>query len=45
MKLQDPRLFKEQCFIDGSWVGADGGGTLPVHNPATAATLGVIPNM
>jgi succinate-semialdehyde dehydrogenase/glutarate-semialdehyde dehydrogenase len=45
MKLQDPRLFKEQCFVDGSWVGADGGGTLPVHNPATAATLGAVPNM
>jgi len=45
MKLQDPRLFREQCFIDGSWVGADGGGTLPVHNPATAATLGAVPNM
>src|ERR1700737_621626 len=45
MKLQDPRLFKEQCFIDGSWLGADGGGTLPVHNPATEATLGTIPNM
>jgi succinate-semialdehyde dehydrogenase/glutarate-semialdehyde dehydrogenase len=45
MKLQDPRLFREQCFIDGSWVGADGGGTLPVNNPATAATLGAVPNM
>src|ERR1700687_5508597 len=45
MKLQDPRLFREQCFIDGSWVGADGGGTLPVHNPATAAALGTVPNM
>jgi succinate-semialdehyde dehydrogenase/glutarate-semialdehyde dehydrogenase len=45
MKLKDPRLFREQCFIDGSWVGADGGGTLPVHNPATAATLGAVPNM
>jgi succinate-semialdehyde dehydrogenase / glutarate-semialdehyde dehydrogenase len=45
MKLQDPRLFKEQCFIDGSWVGADGDGTLPVHNPATAAALGTVPNM
>src|SRR5260370_33256588 len=44
-QLQDPRLFREQCFIDGSWVGADGGGTLPVHNPATAATLGAVPNM
>jgi succinate-semialdehyde dehydrogenase/glutarate-semialdehyde dehydrogenase len=38
-------MFREQCFIDGSWVGADGGGTLPVHNPATAATLGTVPNM
>jgi succinate-semialdehyde dehydrogenase/glutarate-semialdehyde dehydrogenase len=45
MKLLDPRLFKEQCFIDGGWVVADGGATLPVHNPATAATLGVVPNM
>jgi succinate-semialdehyde dehydrogenase/glutarate-semialdehyde dehydrogenase len=45
MKLQDPGLFKEQCFIDGSWAGADGGGTLPVHNPATAAALGTVPNM
>jgi succinate-semialdehyde dehydrogenase/glutarate-semialdehyde dehydrogenase len=44
-QLQDPRLFREQCFIDGSWVGADGGGTLPVQNPATAATLGAVPNM
>jgi succinate-semialdehyde dehydrogenase/glutarate-semialdehyde dehydrogenase len=45
MKLQDPRLFREQCFIDGAWVGADGGGTLPVHNPATAEPLGAVPNM
>jgi succinate-semialdehyde dehydrogenase/glutarate-semialdehyde dehydrogenase len=45
MKLLDPRLFKEQCFIDGGWAGADGGGTLPVKNPASAATLGVVPNM
>jgi len=45
MKLQDPSLFREQCFIDGSWAAADGGGTLPVHNPATAAPLGTVPNM
>jgi succinate-semialdehyde dehydrogenase/glutarate-semialdehyde dehydrogenase len=45
MKLQDSRLFRELGFIDGSWAGADGGGTLPVHNPATAEALGVIPNM
>jgi succinate-semialdehyde dehydrogenase/glutarate-semialdehyde dehydrogenase len=45
MKLQDPRLLKESGYIDGSWVGADGGESLPVHNPATGAKLGAIPNM
>lgn len=45
MKLQDPRLLRESGYIDGSWVGADGGESLPVHNPATGAKLGVIPNM
>src|SRR5882757_5942216 len=45
MQLQDPRLFRELGYIDGSWIAADSGGTLPVQNPATAAKLGVIPNM
>jgi succinate-semialdehyde dehydrogenase/glutarate-semialdehyde dehydrogenase len=45
MKLNDPRLFREQCFVDGGWVAADSGGTLPVRNPATGAPLGVVPNM
>jgi succinate-semialdehyde dehydrogenase/glutarate-semialdehyde dehydrogenase len=44
-QLQDSRLFREQCFIDGSWVDGDSGRTLPVHNPATAEPLGAIPNM
>ena len=45
MKLQDNRLFREQGYIAGAWVSADGGGTLAVHNPATNEQLGVIPNM
>jgi succinate-semialdehyde dehydrogenase / glutarate-semialdehyde dehydrogenase len=45
MKLQDPKLFRELCFIDGGWIAADSGATLPVHNPATAEALGQIPNM
>ncbi len=45
MKLTDSLLLREQCFIDGRWAPADDGGTLPVHNPATAETLGVIPKM
>ena len=45
MKLRDPLLLRELCFIDGRWVPADNGGTLAVHNPATAERLGLIPNM
>jgi succinate-semialdehyde dehydrogenase/glutarate-semialdehyde dehydrogenase len=45
MRLNDSSLFRELGFIDGEWVGADGGGTLSVINPATAERLGGIPNM
>jgi len=45
MKLKDPKLLRELCFIDGVWLGADDGGALDVKNPATAEKLGSIPNM
>jgi succinate-semialdehyde dehydrogenase/glutarate-semialdehyde dehydrogenase len=45
VKLKDTALFREQCFIDGRWTGADDGGTIDVQNPATAAKLGTIPKM
>ena len=45
LKLQDPLLLRELCFIDGGWVPADDGGTVPVINPASAQKLGVIPKM
>ena len=45
MMLNDPKLKREQCFIDGGWVSADGGGVLNVSNPATGQKLGSIPNM
>jgi succinate-semialdehyde dehydrogenase/glutarate-semialdehyde dehydrogenase len=45
MKLKDPNLLREQCFIDGSWIGADNAAVLEVRNPATAQKLGSIPNM
>src|ERR1700678_4483223 len=45
MKLKDPLLLREMCYIDGGWAPADGGGTVAVHNPATAEKLGVVPNM
>jgi succinate-semialdehyde dehydrogenase/glutarate-semialdehyde dehydrogenase len=45
VNLKDHKLLRELCFIDGSWVPADDGATLPVNNPATAGLLGSIPNM
>jgi succinate-semialdehyde dehydrogenase/glutarate-semialdehyde dehydrogenase len=45
MKFKDSLLLRQQCFIDGRWESADNGGTVVVHNPATAEVLGLIPNM
>ncbi|MGJ4913766.1 NAD-dependent succinate-semialdehyde dehydrogenase [Bradyrhizobium sp. HKCCYLRH2060] len=35
-RLKDPSLLREQCYIDGAWVGTP---VLPVNNPATGAEL------
>ncbi len=45
IKLRDQNLLRQSCYVDGRWLSADGGATLPVHNPATGETLGSIPNM
>ncbi|HVC01134.1 MAG TPA: NADP-dependent succinate-semialdehyde dehydrogenase [Steroidobacteraceae bacterium] len=44
-KLRDQNLLRQSCYIDGRWLAAAGGATLPVHNPATGALLGSVPNM
>jgi len=45
VRLEDTLLLRESCYIDGAWVPADAGATLPVNNPATGEKLGTIPNM
>ncbi len=45
IKLRDQNLLRQSGYVDGRWLAADGGATLPVHNPATGDTLGSIPNM
>src|SRR5271169_7191191 len=45
MKLQDEKLFRQQCYVNGEWVGALNRGTIPVTNPATGETLGTVPRM
>ena len=40
MKLADPALLKNQCLVDGKWVGE---GTDEVRNPATGAHIAKVP--
>ena len=44
-RLNDDRLFRQQCYIDGAWVDADSGATFPVNNPATGEVLGTVPKL
>jgi len=44
MALKDPALLREQCLIDGAWVGAADRATLVVTNKASGARLGTIPD-
>ena len=45
MQLKDANLFRQQAYIDGSWVDADGGQTIKVNNPATNEIIGTVPKM
>jgi succinate-semialdehyde dehydrogenase/glutarate-semialdehyde dehydrogenase len=43
IKLNDPSLAREQCYVDGEWVDGTGGGRIEVQNPATGETIGSVP--
>ena len=45
MQLKDSSLFRQQAYIDGTWVDADNGQTLKVNNPATNEIIGSVPKM
>jgi succinate-semialdehyde dehydrogenase/glutarate-semialdehyde dehydrogenase len=43
MKLNNPLLFRQHCYINGAWVSAISGETIPVTNPATGDMIATIP--
>ena len=43
LKLEDPALLRQECYVNGAWLDAPGGASLPVHNPATGSELGTVP--
>jgi succinate-semialdehyde dehydrogenase/glutarate-semialdehyde dehydrogenase len=45
IKLADSSLWKERCFIGGSWAAAASGLTTEIRNPATGEVLGTVPVM
>ena len=38
-------FIRQQCFIAGEWLDADGGGQIGVRDPGNGETLGHVPNM
>ena len=43
LPLKDPKLFRTECYVDGSWVGTSQ--KINVVNPANGSVLGTVPKM
>ena len=43
--LRDRGLFRQECYVDGRWIEAESGATIPVINPATGEVLGTVPKL
>ena len=41
--LQDPTLFRQQCYVDGRWLDAKSGRSTDVVNPADGGVIGTVP--
>ncbi|MCC7120496.1 MAG: NADP-dependent succinate-semialdehyde dehydrogenase [Gammaproteobacteria bacterium] len=45
LPLNDSRLLREACYVDGAWIAADSGKSIDVTNPANGALLGSVPRL
>ncbi|MGL6070631.1 NADP-dependent succinate-semialdehyde dehydrogenase [Craterilacuibacter sp.] len=45
LNLKDSTLLKQQCYINGQWLDADNGETIPVSNPANGEIIALVPKM
>jgi len=43
--LQDPKLFRQACYIDGGWIDTSAQGSIDVDNPATGEVIGRVPRL
>ena len=44
INIKNKALLKDQCYINGEWVGANDGSSSEVTNPANSERLGSLPN-
>ena len=44
IQLQDPRLFRQACYVDGGWIESSAHG-IDVDNPATGEVIGTVPRL
>jgi succinate-semialdehyde dehydrogenase / glutarate-semialdehyde dehydrogenase len=45
VKLIDPSLLRQRCYINGQWRNADSGKTIAIANPGTHEVIGHVPVM
>ncbi|WP_239996197.1 NAD-dependent succinate-semialdehyde dehydrogenase [Rhizobium halophilum] len=45
LRLKDPSLLTDKCFVAGEWRDADNGEVLEVTNPADGTVVGSVPRM
>ena len=45
VELTDARLFRQACYVDGAWIAARTGATIPVDDPSTGAVVGTVPRL
>jgi succinate-semialdehyde dehydrogenase/glutarate-semialdehyde dehydrogenase len=44
LNLEDKRLFREACYIDGKWLAESPHGAMEIDNPANGQVIGAVPN-
>src|SRR5437588_466393 len=44
-QLKDPRLFRESCYVNGTWISSASGAAPSVGNPAAGEILGTVPKL
>ncbi len=45
LRLKQPTLFRQRCYLNGAWVDADNHATIAIMDPASGERIGTVPKM